>query len=405
MNTYSVRKPRSFDWAKALLVSVAVHVFIIVLWIGAILLEIFAVTARDFVEDVIEEDQYVTMPMEMVEAMQKAKPTVPDQLEPLPPEKSFQPTRSSQETTEEVKSDRYFGERSTAAASMGEAIDNGLEVPSQDGIDPRSENDLELTNSDFADGETAGIPGMPGEPIPLSPTALLSEPTPQEEMTESEPTDTTELSENLPETPLFETPELTEPTSDERLKTAQTLASELLALEESIPVPKPEEEPEPTEETAPEEAIPEPKPKPQANQVAGGVSGNRGLHGGYDREAQRTHLSGTIRRRGESSLEVEDSVKGRFFAQINKEIEKAWQRECILRREHILPGVLSVRFSINEAGKVSDFRFDSRIAGGTIQEGFTMIAIQKKAKLPLMPEEIKKELNGDLLEMNLTFFF
>ena len=138
--------------------------------------------------------------------------------------------------------------------------------------------------------------------------------------------------------------------------------------------------------------------------MAGGVTGDRGLDGGYQREARRTRMRGTIRRRGESSLEVEDSVKGRYFAELNKQVEKAWQRECILRREYILPGVLSVSFSVDDDGKVSGFRFDSRIAGGAIQEGFTMRAIQK-AEIPEMPEEIQKELSGDLLEMNLTFFF
>ncbi|MGJ8726391.1 MAG: hypothetical protein ACSHYB_17715 [Roseibacillus sp.] len=405
MNTYSIRKPRSYDWTKAFLVSVAVHVFLVALWIGAIFLEVFTINAREFVEDVIAEDKYVTMPMEMVEAIQNAKPEPELAPKPQAPEKRFQPTRPNQETTEQVTSQRYFGERNTAAASEGEVMEEGLEVPSQDGREALTENDLELTSSDFADGDTTGAPGTPGEPLPLSPTALLNEPIPEAEMLESKPTEVTELmDEPVPETPVFEPTEPSEPTDEQRLEMAQAKAAELLAFNESIPVPKKEETPEPKEEVAPEEAIPEPKAQPQPTSMAGGVTGNRGLESGYDREASRTRMSGTIRRRGESSLEVEDSVKGRYFAQVNKEVEKAWQRECILRREHILPGVLSVSFSINETGKVTGFRFDSRIAGGAIQEGFTMRAIQK-AKIPAMPPEIKNELEGDLLEMNLTFFF
>ena len=408
MNTYSMRKPRSYDWTKAFLVSVTVHLFLVALWVGAILLEVFAINTREFVEDVIAEDKYVTMPMEMVEAIQNAKPEPVMPPEPTVPEKSFQPTRASQETSEEVTSERYFGERSTAAASEGEIMEEGLEVPSQDGREARTENDLEMVDSDFSDGDTAGAPGTPGEPIPLSPAALLTEPTPEAEMVESKPTEPDEVAEPidepLAETPVFELAEMEEPTADERLEMAKAKAAELLSFNESIPVPKQEETPEPKEEVAPEEAIPAPKPKPQPTPMAGGVTGDRGLDGGYDREAQRTRMSGTIRRRGESALEVEDSVKGRYFAAVNKEVEKAWQRECILRREHILPGVLSVSFSIDETGKVTGFRFDSRIAGGAIQEGFTMRAIQK-AKIPAMPAEIKSELDGDRLELNLTFFF
>ena len=410
MNTYSIRKPRSYDWTKAFLVSVAVHVFLIALWIGAILLEVFNINTREFVDDIIPEEKYVTMPMEMVEAIQNATPEPEPAPEPQVPEKSFQPTRPSQETSEPVTSERYFGERSTAAASEGEIMEEGLEVPSQDGRETRTENDLELVDSNFADGDTAGSPGTPGEPVPLSPTALLTEPTPEAEMEESKPAEPTELVESsLPETPVFEPTEAEDPTEEEptdaeRLEMAQAKAAELLSFNESIPVPKKEEAPEPKEEVAPEEAIPKPKPKPQPTATAGGVTGNRGLDGGYDREANRTRMRGTIGRRGESSLEVEDTVKGRYFAQLNKEVEKAWQRECILRREYILPGVLSVSFAVDEAGKVTGFRFDSRIAGGAIQEGFTMRAIQK-AKIPPMPDEMKGELNGDRLEMNLTFFF
>lgn len=193
---------------------------------------------------------------------------------------------------------------------------------------------------------------------------------------------------------------------------AQARAAELLALEDSIPVAKREEtedveEPE-EEKKEPKPVVQEslPKPKPQAQQPSSAASGNNGKEGGFDREASKTRISGTIRRRGESSLEVEDSIKGRFFAEVNREIERAWQRECILRREHILPGVLTVSFSLDENGKVpsDSFNFDTRIAGGAIQEGFTLLAI-RKAKLPAMPEEIKQELDGDRLEMNLTFFF
>ncbi|GHC46651.1 hypothetical protein [Roseibacillus persicicus] len=405
MNTYSMRKPRSFDWAKAFLVSVAVHLFLVLLWVGAMVLELFVIEAREFVEEIVPEESIVTLQAEMVEVLQEAQmETTPDlaEVEPKPAEKEFVPTRPSQETSEEVKSERYFGERSTAAASEGEAAESGLEVPTQDGREARTPNDMELANSDFSDGDREGAPGQPGEPLPLSETALIQESIPEPEMAEQS-NEFPELAEPL-ETPPFEAPEPTEPTAQERLEQAQAKAAELLALDESIPVPKEEEKPEPKEETAPEEKIPEPKPAAQSAQMAGGVSGNRGLDGGFDREATKTRLSGTIRRRGESSLEVEDSVKGRFLAEVNREIEKAWQRECILRREHILPGVLAVSFVVNDTGKVTGFRFDSRIAGGTIQEGFTMRAIQK-AKIPAMPAEMKEELDGTQLELNLTFFF
>ena len=400
MNTYSARRPASFDWAKALLVSVVVHVFLVVLWIGAILLEVFTIKTKEVVEQIIQEDKVTTMSAQFVEALQQAQRIPEAPVEPVNPEKSFASTKPSQETTEEVTSSRYFGERSTLAASNGEIDDSGLEVPSQEGDEKRTPNDVELTDSAFADGDTEGVPGTPGEPLPLSQTTPAEESTP-EEVAENQPKEPIEVEE---ETPLEEIPEPKEQSDADRLEEAQALAAELLAMEESIPVAKPEEEnPEPTKPEE-KEQIPAPKKENQPPAEAGGLAGNRGLEGGFEREAKKTRLSGKIRRRGESSLEVEDTVKGRFLAEVNREVEKAWQRECILRREHILPGVLSVSFVVDDEGKVTGFRFDSRIAGGAIQEGFTMIAI-KKAKLPVMPEEMKDELGGNELELNLTFFF
>lgn len=405
MNTYSMRKPRSFDWAKAFLVSIAVHVLLVLLWVGAIVLELFVIEARELMEEITESAPVMTLDAEMVQILQEAQmepaPNMAE-VEPTPAEKSFVPTRPSQETGEEVQSERYFGERSTAAASEEEAAEEGLEVPTQDGREARTPNEMELVDSDFSDGDSAGAPGLPGEPVPLAPTALTTEPNPVPELAE-DLTEFPELEQPI-ETPPFEMPEEVEPTAQERLAMAQAKAAELLAMEDSIPVPKEEEKPEPEDDVAPEEKIPEPKPVTPPPQLAGGVTGNRGLDGGFDREASKTRIRGTIGRRGESSLEVENSVKGRFLAEVNREIEKAWQRECILRREHILPGVLAVSFVVDETGKVTGFRFDSRIAGGTIQEGFTMRAVQK-AKIPAMPEEMKNELNGSQLEMNLTFFF
>ena len=419
MNSYAMHKPTSPNWTKAFLISIGVHLLLVVLWIIAVLVELIAFGTQEFVKEIIPEESYVTVPVELVEAFENRDPVLE---EPAPPKKQFLSTQASQETSEPVTSDRYFGERNTAAASEGEIADEGLAVPSQEGREARTENDVEVANSNFSDGEDPGAPGQPGQPLPVS-QALdpVAEATPLEKLVETKPTEAsepTEIAEVIESTPLVEPTESTEP--EEVADPIDELPTELaefetikeLALANSIEVPKPEEIDEPAEEPVVEEAIPAPKPeplpepvsKPQPRAVANAANGNQGFNGGFNREANRTRLSGTIRRRGESSLEVEDSVKGRYFAKVNKEIEKAWQRECILRREHILPGVLSVSFVMDNNGKVTGFRFDSRIAGGAIQEGFTMRAIQK-AKIPSMPEEIQQNLNGNDLEMNITFFF
>jgi outer membrane biosynthesis protein TonB len=324
------------------------------------------------------------------------------------------PTNESQATAENIESDRYFGERSTQAASETAGEEQGVEVPTQDGREPRTEEEMELRDSQFADGDDDGAPGSPGMPSPPSEEVANREPsesTPNEAEDQEANDESQEESAELAQAEAGEEVDSPpEATAEERLDLAKVEARELLSLEESIPQPKEEEQPEPENEVGEEEAIPEPQEEEleqavaQEESSAPSASGEQGTENGFEREASKTKISGTIRRVGESSVDVEDTVKGRFLASVNQQIEKAWQRECIMRREHILPGVLSVSFVINDKGKVTGFRFDSRIAGGAIQEGFTMLAVQK-AELPEMPPEMTKELNGNTLEMSLTFFF
>lgn len=403
MNTYSSNKSRTPGVARAFLVSVLLHLLLVLAWIGVLALEVFSVKADDLVQEPTPEPAAFVQITEQMRAVLEEAEQVAEE-EPRPPRRSFQSTSENQETAEEVKSDRYFGERSTQAASELAGVEEGLAVPTQEGREKRTPEDMELLETQFADSDIEGAPGLPGDPSPVSEAVAAAEPTEATEPTEVEPNpeEVPELAEATPpaeESPVFdqEVEELQEP--------AEAEAAELLSLEDSIPVPKEEERPEP-EEVAVEEAIPEPAQEAarQAEQLASGAAGERGTENGFAREANRTRIQGTIRRVGASSVDVEDTAKGRFLAKVNQQIEREWQRQCILRREHILPGVISISFVMDSAGDVSSFRFDSRIAGGAIQEGFTMLAVQK-ADLPPMPDEMKSELNGSALEMSLTFFF
>lgn len=427
MNSYSTRKSRTPGVAKAFLVSVMLHLVVAMLWIAALAMEIFSVQATDLVQEVKPEPEAFVQITEEMKALLTEAPQLVDQPEeePATPQRSFQSTSENQETAEKVESARYFGERNTQAASELAGVAEGLEVPTQDGREKRSPNDLELLETQFADSELEGAPGRPGEPSPAADAVAAVEPIeavePKEanEANEAEP-NLEELSDLAQETPPVEETPIFESEIEEPRELAEAEARELLSLEESIPVPKEEERPEP-EIAAEEEAIPEPVQKPleeaeeqveeqvaqkaqEAEEAATASAGQRGLNNGFEREANRTRIQGTIRRVGASSVDVEDTVKGRFLAQVNKQIEREWQRQCILRREHILPGVLSISFVMDSSGGVDSFRFDSRIAGGAIQEGFTMLAVQK-ADLPAMPEEMQSELGGRDLEMSLTFFF
>ena len=55
-------------------------------------------------------------------------------------------------------------------------------------------------------------------------------------------------------------------------------------------------------------------------------------------------------------------------------------------------------------GRVSGLRYLDVFQASAIQKGFTMKAVQQ-SKLPVMSEEVIKELEGELLEFHINFHF
>ena len=69
-----------------------------------------------------------------------------------------------------------------------------------------------------------------------------------------------------------------------------------------------------------------------------------------------------------------------------------------------MPGVISIRFYVNDKGRVSGIKFQEIIGANYIERGFTQRAI-RQAKLPRMPEAVLKELKGEPLELIYNFYF
>lgn len=122
---------------------------------------------------------------------------------------------------------------------------------------------------------------------------------------------------------------------------------------------------------------------------------------GYSR---KNRVTGSITRRGKSSLNVKNSPLGRYQAQVSKAVELQWRRNCEQHRDHIVPGVISLRFYVDSTGKVSGIKFQEVVAGNYIERGFTQRAI-RQAKLPKMSKSVVKELAGDPLELIYNFYF
>ena len=115
-------------------------------------------------------------------------------------------------------------------------------------------------------------------------------------------------------------------------------------------------------------------------------------------------MEGTISRRGQSSLKVEATALGKYKAQVNRIIETEWQRRCVMHRDHVLPGILTLRFYVDKSGRVSGLRYLDVFQASAMQKGFTMRAVQQP-RLPRMPAEVADELDGEPLEFHINFHF
>jgi outer membrane biosynthesis protein TonB len=150
---------------------------------------------------------------------------------------------------------------------------------------------------------------------------------------------------------------------------------------------KPEEPEKPVDPTQPA------SPAPQSPQSPG-FRGNQ----------KKTRLEGSISRLGRSALDVEDSALGRYHAAVSRAVEKEWQRNCVRNRDYITPGQLTMRVMLEASGKVRSVGFMEEFGVGNIPKGFTLNSI-RDAEIPAMPGELKKQLDGEPLELIYRFNF
>lgn len=293
--------------------------------------------------------------------------TAPDQTAP-PPEKAD-----------------LIGERDTQATSDRAPDPTAPPLPSQAGIEPRHENDLETTESDFRDGKLEAPP---------SPDA----------MTSAEPTPPTPPAEPTPPTESAPGEKVANPGTDE-LTTSPPPSEELLEGPNpvDVAVAKPVEKPDEIKPTPPkrkQDGAPVAKraelPKPPAAKPVADPA-----FSGYQRKAA---IVGSISRSGRSALNVANTPLGRYQALISRAVELEWQRNCARHRDFITPGFLTVRFFVETSGKVRTVQFVGQMQTGEVQKGFTLNSI-RDAAIPAMPAALKKEYSKEPLELIFNFYF
>ena len=310
----------------------------------------------------------------------KPEVTKPDPVKPLPLQKRRFARTSAEQAGKPDEPTDILGERDTQAASeLSPTALNKPNTPSQEGVNPLRPGHLETVDSIYQDGSVGA--DQIGEETEK----------PQEASARKD-------SNTIDEAPKLEIPE------PEQGSTAKARNNH---LKEGTPLPNTNGR---NGKSAIEDNIKDqeaPKEKPNEGSKKNGKNNSveeepkkndfRGL-------SRKTRVTGSISRRGKSSLNVKNSPLGRYQALVSKAVELQWRRKCTEQRDHIVPGVISVRFYVDARGQVSGVKFQEVIGATYIMTGFTQRAI-RASELPKMPKSVIKELGGESLELVYNFYF
>lgn len=283
---------------------------------------------------------------------------------------------TDEQRAEAPESADFIGERDTRATSERVPDTDSPLLPSQAGVEPRDESDIETTESDFRDGplDAADTDDAP-------PTLAALPQTPGADVEQPGDAETREVVETTP-------PPVTERLLEGPLTTDIPVPLELESvIEDPPPAPEPVE--------APPQGVADPavEAKPATDRVPG-----------FRGHQRKTAIRGSISRTGPSSLDVQDNALGRYQAKISQAVELEWQRNCVRHRDFITPGFLTVRFFVESTGRVRTVEFVGQMETGEVQKGFTLNSI-RNAPIPPMPADLRSELDGDPLELIFNFYF
>jgi hypothetical protein len=300
----------------------------------------------------------------------------------------FAHTSPEQESDRPVAA-RFMGERNTQATSDRAPDANAPPMPSQKGVE--DDRFLETTESRYRDGELAG--GSEVSPTEPPPPAAPSQ---SETAQEAKPAGAGEMNDS----PGKESASSPPPAQERLAEGPNPVEIEVQAKtkpEDSLKRAPSQKavEAKPVEQMAQQAATtPEPPVKPVTKLSQPAFAGNQ----------KKTQIRGSISRRGNSALDVEDSPLGRYQAIISRAVEREWQRNCVKYRDLITPGFLTVRFVVESSGKVRSVGFVEADYSGEHQKGFTLNSI-REAEIPKMPAELKKQLGDEPLELIFNFYF
>jgi len=411
----SVVQKRAFASAFA---AVALHMLILGLWVMVIIIDlpIFAFQPPELEPQAEPEMTVVMIPfvkkqVPMIQKRQQEEPPEKEEQKPeteqkpqpqpqlveetadekeafTEPKQRFARTSADQEGTPDADTD-ILGERDTRAASELPATPGAKpNTPAQDGAAPLYPGHVETVSKKYQEGSLGQ--DAQGEESEVPQEASASK---DDALADDEP----QLDVPQPDVIVPEEESSSEPKDKH------------LAVGEELPAPRGDEGDKQIAEDPKEEKSPRERPNEGAHQEADKKKIVDGAEqepkkSGFRGYSRQTRVTGSINRQGKSALNVKNSPLGRYQALISKAVELQWRRNCEQHRDHIVPGVISIRFYVDQSGGVSGIKFQEVIGANFIERGFTQRAL-RQVELPKMPESVQEELKGESLELIYNFYF
>lgn len=299
----------------------------------------------------------------------------------------FVQTDESQEAELREPTD-LIGERNTQATSDANAVAGSSDLAALSGIH-RPDSDVKTFDADFTEGETARKDAGEGE---VGDSGLGEEEVNEEQLVGEEGGVVQEVEQNLiePEELAVEE-ELVLPQDDDDLA---SISSMLTTLEEALGEKNLKIDEELQELAKVEETMPNQEGKPARE------AGPR--DGGFAPQARKTRVAGVLSALGSGSLNVEKTPVGEYQAKILRKLETEWQIVNLDNRSLLAPGSITLYFAVDAKGVVMGQRQMARVGASNTQLGFVLRALDK-IKISAMSSAVKKELDGEPLEIIVTF--
>jgi hypothetical protein len=309
------------------------------------------------------------------------EPVLPDEVEEEKQPPAFVQTNESQESEEPPEETDLIGERDTTATSDKGAVAGAEDMAALSGEEEKK-SDPKTFDSDFAEGDAVGGNTGMKDAVDVGKG---------DDQINQEVAKTTGDAEPLVKDPAPEPIEdMTPPLPKDDLT---SIEDALAMLEEEVGDGLKKEQIKPETEKV-EETMPE---RPTRDQREAAEQ-----DGGFAPRSRKTRVAGVISANGKGSLDVANTAIGRYQGAIFKKLETAWQMENIRNRSLLAPGNVTLYFVVNKDGKVSRQKQMAMVGASGTQWGMILRSLSV-INIPKMPKDVVKELEGDPLEIIVTF--